>query len=146
MSGGSGWRWKDDDLKPSDMENIIKIHNVNNEQAWLEVLKWEALHAKECSQPKLKSFGGKAKDYSIRAKLRSYMGYDLPFDRHDWLVDRCGREVRYIIDYYDGGTVNKDYQFTLLDVRPALDSPTAFWDRTKVAWWRMLNSNQDDEK
>jgi len=75
-----------------------------------------------------------------------YYRYDLPFDRHDWLVDRCGREVRYIIDYYDGGTVNKDYQFTLLDVRPALDSPTAFWDRTKVAWWRMLNSNQDDEK
>lgn len=23
-----------------------------------------------------------------------------PFDRHDWVVDRCGREVRYIIDFY----------------------------------------------
>ena len=24
----------------------------------------------------------------------------LPFDRHDWYVDRCGREVRYVIDFY----------------------------------------------
>ena len=49
--------------------------------------------------------------------------YELPFDRHDWIVERDGREVRYVIDYYDGGSVNPDtYQFTVLDVRPALDS------------------------
>ena len=28
------------------MAHIIRIHNVNNEAAWREVLKWEALHAK----------------------------------------------------------------------------------------------------
>lgn len=49
--------------------------------------------------------------------------YELPFDRHDWIIDRNGREVRYVIDYYDGGKVDEsNYQFTLLDVRPALDS------------------------
>lgn len=47
-----GWRWKDDDIKPKDMEHIIKIHNANNEQAWKEVLKWEALHADECRNPR----------------------------------------------------------------------------------------------
>lgn len=47
-----GWKWKDDDIKPKDMTNIIKIHNANNEQAWKEVLKWEALHADECRNPK----------------------------------------------------------------------------------------------
>lgn len=62
--------------------------------------------------------------------------YELPFDRHDWIVDRCGKEVRYVIDYYDGGEVDKDYQFTILDVRPAFDSISAMWDRMKVAWWR----------
>ncbi|XP_029473418.1 cytochrome c-type heme lyase isoform X3 [Rhinatrema bivittatum] len=103
-----GWRWKDDDMKAEDMSNIIKIHNVNNEQAWKEILKWEALHTK----------------------------YELPFDRHDWIVDRCGTQVRYVIDYYDGGEVNKDFQFAILDVRPAFDSLTAVWDRMKVAWWR----------
>lgn len=43
--GPYSWRWKDDDLAPKDMTNIIKIHNRNNEQAWEEILKWEALHA-----------------------------------------------------------------------------------------------------
>lgn len=49
------------------------------------------------------------------------MGYELPFDRHDWIVDRCGREVRYVIDYYDGGSVDSKFQFAILDVRPAMD-------------------------
>ena len=32
-----GWRWKESDLAPKDMDDIIKIHNTNNEQAWQEV-------------------------------------------------------------------------------------------------------------
>lgn len=42
----TGWRWKEDALEPKDMDDIIKIHNANNEQAWQEVLKWEAMHAR----------------------------------------------------------------------------------------------------
>uniref|UniRef100_A0A480YZU5 Holocytochrome c-type synthase n=1 Tax=Sus scrofa TaxID=9823 RepID=A0A480YZU5_PIG len=132
-----GWKWKEEDISQKDMYNIIRIHNQNNEQAWKEILKWEALHAAECPcGPSLLRFGGKAKEYSPRARIRSWMGYELPFDRHDWIVNRCGTEVRYVIDYYDGGAVNQDYQFTILDVRPALDSLSAVWDRMKVAWWR----------
>lgn len=132
-----GWRWRDDDLGSEDMTNIIKIHNRNNEQAWEEILKWEALHAQECPcGPTLKRFGGKAKEYSPRARLRHWMGYELPFDRHDWIVDRCGKEVRYVIDYYDGEINTQNYQFSILDVRPAFDSLGAVWDRMKVAWWR----------
>lgn len=67
-----GWRWEKDDLSQKDMDDIIKIHNANNEQAWKEVLKWEAFHYKDCQQPKLKSFGGKASDYSPRALFRHY--------------------------------------------------------------------------
>ncbi|KAM3860450.1 holocytochrome c-type synthase [Diretmus argenteus] len=132
-----GWRWREDDLAPQDMTNIIKIHNRNNEQAWQEILKWEALHAYECPcGPSLKRFGGKAKEYSPRARFRHWLGYELPFDRHDWIVDRCGKEVRYVIDYYDG-EINKDtYEFSILDVRPAFDSLGAVWDRMKVAYWR----------
>ncbi|CAK6969176.1 holocytochrome c-type synthase [Scomber scombrus] len=132
-----GWRWREDDLAAPDMSNIIKIHNTNNEQAWQEILKWEAMHAGECPcGPSLKRFGGKAKEFSPRARIRHWMGYELPFDRHDWIIDRCGKEVRYVIDYYDG-EINKDtYQFSILDVRPAFDSLGAVWDRMKVAWWR----------
>ena len=57
-----GWRWKDEDgISAETMSHIIHIHNNNNEAAWQEVLKWEALHYKECGQPKLKSFGGKGR-------------------------------------------------------------------------------------
>jgi len=139
-----GWRWRDEDIAPEDMSNIIKIHNRNNEDAWQEVLKWEALRADECREPRLKSFGGKAQDYSPRARFRHWvLGYDLPFDRHDWIVDRNGKEVRYIIDYYDGGEVAKDYRFTILDVRPAFDSVEAWWDRSRVAWWRWRQEAQE---
>nr|CAG4638708.1 EOG090X0CJG [Cyclestheria hislopi] len=139
-----GWRWKESDIEQKDMESIIKIHNANNEQAWREVLKWEALHALECCNPKLKSFGGKAKDFSPRARIRSYMGYELPFDRHDWIIDRCGKDVRYVIDYYDGGMIDKNYNFALLDVRPAMDSWENCWDRMKVAWWRWRYSQPEN--
>lgn len=132
------------DIASNDMAHIIRIHNVNNEVAWQEVLKWEALHASECAKPRLKKFGGKAQDFSPRARIRSWMGYELPFDRHDWIVDRCGQEVRYIIDYYDVGEVNtQSGKFAVLDVRPALDSLGAMWDRTKVAYWRLRAGSGD---
>jgi len=134
-----GWRWKEGDIENHDMTNIISIHNANNEQAWQEVLKWEIIHAKEDSPfPLLKKFGGKAKDFSPRALFRHYiLRKDLPFDRHDWIIDRGGKEVRYIIDYYDGGPVDqKTMRFSELDVRPALDSFEAFWTRSYVFYWR----------
>ena len=34
------------------------------------------------------------------ARVRSLFYGDVPFDRHDWYVDRNGEEVRYVIDFY----------------------------------------------
>lgn len=34
------------------------------------------------------------------ARMTHWLGSPLPFDRHDWYVDRCGKEVRYVIDFY----------------------------------------------
>jgi len=133
-----GWQWGKDDISANDMDHIIKIHNANNESAWQEVLKWEAMHASECTNPQLKSFGGKAMDFSPRARFRGLMGYEMPFDRHDWIIDRCGKEIRYVIDYYDGEFQPGSHEFANLDVRPALDSTDAVWDRMKVAWYRWM--------
>ncbi|XP_018335851.1 cytochrome c-type heme lyase-like isoform X2 [Agrilus planipennis] len=117
-----GWRWKQDDLKPADMESIIKIHNMNNERAWQEILTWErALHGKECYNPKLKSFGGKSTDYSPKAMINWLLGSDLPFDRHDWIVDRCGKDVKYVIDYYSSSKDPNKLPYAILDVRLALN-------------------------
>ncbi|XP_031558379.1 cytochrome c-type heme lyase-like isoform X2 [Actinia tenebrosa] len=116
-----GWKWEKDDLKPNDMDHIIRIHNANNERAWDEILRWEALHVK----------------------------YELPFDRHDWIIDRCGKQVRYIIDYYDIGDEEsyKQGEFVHLDVRPAFDSPSAILDRMRVAVlrWSMYFSSSKTE-
>ncbi|KAH7730055.1 Protein CCHL-1 [Aphelenchoides avenae] len=134
-----GWRWQEDQLSDKDMENIIRIHNANNEHAWKEVLKWENLLHPECDCPKLKSFKGDAKNISPRARIRNLLGYQLPFDRHDWVVDRCGqKDVRYIIDYYDGGKVDPMSKiFTELDVRPAMNDLGNMWDRMVVFYWRV---------
>ena len=87
-----------------------------------------------------------------------YFSYELPFDRHDWIVERDGKEVRYIIDYYDGGKVKHNHEFALLDVRPALDSVEAFKTRMYVAFMRwtsfggeatntpQISTNSDTEK
>merc|ERR1719397_1529592 len=46
---------------------------------------------------------------------------------------------RYIIDYYDSPSDSPASQkFAQLDVRPALDSRTAVWDRMKMAWYRLM--------
>jgi cytochrome c heme-lyase len=63
--------------------------------------------------------------------------YTPPFDRHDWLIDRCGTNVRYVIDFYTGrpDPKNKLNMAFHLDVRPAVDN----WDgiKTRLAgWWR----------
>jgi Cytochrome c/c1 heme lyase len=50
------------------------------------------------------------------ARVSNWFGAQLPFDRHDWWVDRCGREVRYVIDFYYnedlGGTPNVSTELT----------------------------------
>ncbi len=82
------------------------------------------------------------KNLFIEIKNNELKSYEYPFDRHDWIVDRCGQDVRYIIDYYDGGEVKPSGEFTLLDVRPALDSFTALKDRMRVAYWRWSSKEE----
>ena len=73
--------------------------------------------------------------------MKMLFSHPAPFDRHDWTVDRGGKEVRYIIDYYhDESAVEMDQrpqhlkditsmQSIKVDVRPALDSLDAFYAR-----------------
>lgn len=67
-----------------------------------------------------------------------------PFDRHDWYVLRQTpsgpKEVRYVIDYYSGPPEPTGEPVFYLDIRPALDSPTAAVERLMRwggdVWWR----------
>jgi len=116
-----GW-----DAKEEDMKLVVSIHNNVNDKAWSEILKWEELHEAQCDCPKLARFLGRPKELSPKATLRSWIGYSKPFDRHDWYVDRCGQQVRYVIDFYRGG-IGDNSMF--LDARPAIDNWEALKDR-----------------
>ena len=108
-----GWQPKED-----DMEVVVAIHNTVNERVWSHILSWEELlHASECSEPKLCKFQGRPKDYSPRARILNWCGYKLPFDRHDWVVDRCGKQVRYVIDFYNAAPSGPEPVAMHLDVR-----------------------------
>ena len=88
----------------TDMHAVVAIHNSVNEQSWREVLKWEQEnHPETAHGVKLKRFVGRPKDMSPKARLKTWIGYAPPFDRHDWIVQRPGgEEVRYVIDFYTG--------------------------------------------
>lgn len=91
---------KGEDVHEAVMDSIVASHNGLNEQTWRQVLVWESLHRGECGAPKLVRFMGKPHDMSPLARWRVLVGGPAPFDRHDWWVDRCGEEVRYVIDFY----------------------------------------------
>lgn len=120
-----------------DMAAVVKIHNAVNERVWREIMEWEDRHRGACADgPRLKRFLGRPNYYSPKARLLNLLGYHLPFDRHDWFVDRCGEEVRYVIDFYSGPAAPGGVPSMHLDVRPALDSPGALLDRIamQVRW------------
>eukprot|EP01041_Mallomonas_annulata_P002436 gene2436-4726_t len=130
-------------VKEQDIDTVVAIHNNMNENTWRQVLAWEELHPTTDvnKQPKLLRFLGRPHEISPKAYLKSLFGHPTPFDRHDWIVDRGGQEVRYVIDYYhdesgvDGDTKPKaltdvhSIQSIKVDVRPALDSIESIYDR-----------------
>lgn len=83
----------------------------------------------------------------------------LPFDRHDWYVLRYTsnddatvepQEVRYVIDYYSGPPEPTGEPVFYLDVRPALDRPSAILERTVRwggdVWWRASGGSVREEE
>lgn len=171
-----GW-----DPRPEDMANVVRIHNAVNERAWMHVLEWEEVRRRQgggsggsgnkddarrlcaccgradCAganeEVRLKRFVGRPTDLSPKARLLNLLGYKLPFDRHDWVVERCCGggggdgangadaaeqqmrrrcvEARYVLDFYSGRALIPGVPAVHLDVRPALDSPSAAWERAK---------------
>ncbi|KAI9786112.1 MAG: holocytochrome c synthase [Geoglossum umbratile] len=105
------------------------------------------------SPPRLLRFMGRPKDMTPKATILQLLGWvypsrfnsEPPFDRHDWFVQRqlpngTQREIRYVIDYYSGPPEPTGEPVFYLDVRPAVDSPSAAAERMMRwggdVWWR----------
>jgi cytochrome c heme-lyase len=125
------------DVTEEDMGAVVAAHNTLNELTWAHVAGWEALRRAECGAPALLRFLGRPDDLSPAARWRALAGDGRrPFDRHDWYVDRCGREVRYVVDFYfDDAKAGSPQAFEVV-ARPALDSVDAALDRLKVRVYR----------
>lgn len=123
----------------NDMPAIVPIHNAVNERAWSMIKHWESSSARlkalnaPCGGPKLRSFSGDAAKLSPKARLLGWVGYQAPFDRHDWVVERCqgGGSVEYVIDFYKG---RGDGLAFYLDVRPKLNT----WEGCRMRVGRIL--------
>jgi cytochrome c heme-lyase len=111
------------------------------------------LPAEEEAEPRLVRFQGRPKEPTPKARVLTMLGKafpnsfgsEPPFDRHDWYVSRKGpdgtsKEVRYVIDYYGGGVQETGEPVFYLDIRPALDTPTAAAERAirwgGDFWWK----------
>ena len=121
-----------------DMRAVIPIHNDVNERVWRSIERWEGaeqsvpakqsegVSASAAPRPSLSltSFQGDSKKVTPRAWIRHYLlRMDLPFDRHDWVVERRAatgaepRRIDYVIDFYMDKT-----RGVYLDVRPKLNT------------------------
>jgi cytochrome c heme-lyase len=132
----------DEAMPADDVEAVVRIHNQMNEATWHKIRQWEALRSTSSSlfsrkedaavedvNVKLLKFQGRPSDLSPKAALKHYLlGHPLPFDRHDWVLERPGGSTtqRYVLDYYYN---EHRPPYVMVDVRPALDSWSAFWQR-----------------
>ena len=151
FSGGLGQGWE---LCKHGEEGAAR-------QAALEALR-RRRRGQEELEPKLLRFMGRPNDPTPKARMLSFMAWlypsqypdNAPFDRHDWYVQRQssagqGREVRYVIDYYSGPPEPTGEPVFYLDVRPAVDGPTAACERllrwSGDVWYRASGGSVREE-
>ncbi|KAI8061833.1 cytochrome c heme lyase [Gilbertella persicaria] len=123
-----GWETPEEEI-----ETMVDIHNFLNEEAWQEVLRWEAKYNDCVEDPYLSKFQGRPKEMTPKAKWHTFFGAPKPFDRHDWYISRCGQSRRYVIDYYEAPEDVPGVPVFHLDVRPALDDAESIMVRFKEA-------------
>ncbi|KIV99785.1 uncharacterized protein PV09_08591 [Verruconis gallopava] len=119
-------------------------YSASHEIVWRE---------KDVPAPQLVRFMGRPGDMTPKARILQTLGWawpsrfggEAPFDRHDWFVKRwredgSSEEVRYVIDYYEGPPEPTGEPVFYLDVRPAVDTPSAAIARVMRwggdMWWR----------
>ena len=116
----------------------------------------------EMKDPSLVRFMGRPDEMTPKARMLQVLGWlypakyntEAPFDRHDWYIRRFDSagvesERRYVIDYYSGPPEPTGEPVFFLDVRPAVDTPTAACERllrwSGDVWWRASGGSVREE-
>ena len=125
-------------VDPVDMEAVVGIHNAVNEETWRRIVEIEnRLHHAICpAGPKLVRFVGKPGETSLKAQLKhSLGGFVLPFDRHEWTIDRCGTgQFKYDVDFYDGPRDPSGKVNIFIDARPKLNTFAGLFDTLRSSF------------
>jgi len=125
---------KDKPIDQEDSPSVAVVHEAVTTQSWEQIMEYEQFHKGTCSNPSLARFQGM---YGIPTMKSRFMGTFFgvkPYDRHDWTVDRCGKEVKYIIDYYAAEQPHGGLEM-FIDARPAVTFGGVV-DRVRLAWNR----------
>jgi cytochrome c heme-lyase len=154
-----------------DMESVVALHNNMNEKTWKKIVEWERhINANNDSGdttsttsapplPKLLKFEGRPHDLSPKGYIKHYLlGHPLPYDRHDWIILRNdGTTVRYVMDYYYDESKAQESSDSavpalhdsdatsslLVDVRPALDTPSLLYHRIVTMPYKVLTQQSN---
>lgn len=127
-----GWGGIEEEAIPS----FLQVHNSVNERSWRELCNWESNRgSNNHDNIQLVRFEGRPKDLSPKAWIWSNLLFqERPFDRHDWYIDNgVDHEKRYVLDFYmtEDDTARGGMPRVEIDVRPALDTPQAFVQRSQ---------------
>lgn len=102
-----------------------------------QVLAWESTLHPECVDGlRLLRFVGKPDEPTPKARINALLGYRSPFDRHDWVISRCGKEVTYLLDFYNGRATPGKPVAMHIDARPSGDDAESAWDRVRMPFVR----------
>jgi cytochrome c heme-lyase len=123
---------KNKGINPEDAMAVAAIHTAVTENSWNGIQQIESFVAPECNDLSLVRFQGMDGIYTMKSRFfHRILGTPRPFDRHDWYVSRCGKEIRYILDYYSMENDLGEIEYTI-DVRRE-PSVAGLWERAKYA-------------
>ncbi|CAG7854011.1 SubName: Full=Uncharacterized protein {ECO:0000313/EMBL:CCA73264.1} [Serendipita indica DSM 11827] len=126
-----------------NLKDAIPGDRNATDMAWEQVIRWEAMHGGglKCGGIRLVSFAKFKKNRSPSAMWAVFMGHKPPYERQDWIIDRCGHVNRYIIDFYrrprDPKDPNSPEDKLVVYARPSVRD----WDGAKLRMrrgWRRL--------
>ena len=83
---------KNKPIEEEDSSSVAHVHAEVTDGTWNAIMDYENMHP-ECPNPKLARFYGMYGIPTLKSRFTKMWSNLEPFDRHDWIVDRCGKEV-----------------------------------------------------